>query len=73
MNRSSSSTIFFFLRKDRGKIQISSAINVFAIGVMSDMQVYHGYRQAAERGIFKVMAKMGISTLHSYKASEKKA
>lgn len=40
---------------------------------MSDIQVYNGYRQAAERGIFKVMAKMGISTLHSYKASEKKA
>uniref|UniRef100_A0A1I7X8H7 Glutamate synthase n=1 Tax=Heterorhabditis bacteriophora TaxID=37862 RepID=A0A1I7X8H7_HETBA len=29
--------------------------------------VFQGYRQGVERGIFKVMAKMGISTLHSYK------
>ncbi|GMT35312.1 hypothetical protein PFISCL1PPCAC_26609, partial [Pristionchus fissidentatus] len=37
---------------------------------LNDDQVYHGYRQAAERGIFKVMAKMGISTLHSYKHAQ---
>ncbi|GMT07908.1 hypothetical protein PENTCL1PPCAC_30082, partial [Pristionchus entomophagus] len=37
---------------------------------LNDDKVYHGYRQAAERGIFKVMAKMGISTLHSYKHAQ---
>lgn len=37
---------------------------------LNDDQVYQGYRQGVERGIFKVMAKMGISTLHSYKVRE---
>ncbi|CAB3410198.1 unnamed protein product [Caenorhabditis bovis] len=37
---------------------------------LNDDQVYAGYRQGVERGIFKVMAKMGISTLHSYKHAQ---
>ncbi|CAI5454315.1 unnamed protein product [Caenorhabditis angaria] len=37
---------------------------------LNDDQVYTGYRQGVERGIFKVMAKMGISTLHSYKHAQ---
>ncbi|CAD6188849.1 unnamed protein product [Caenorhabditis auriculariae] len=37
---------------------------------LNDDQVYQGYRQGVERGIFKVMAKMGISTLHSYKHAQ---
>uniref|UniRef100_A0A0K0D227 Glutamine amidotransferase type-2 domain-containing protein n=1 Tax=Angiostrongylus cantonensis TaxID=6313 RepID=A0A0K0D227_ANGCA len=36
----------------------------------SSLQVFQGYRQGVERGIFKVMAKMGISTLHSYKHAQ---
>ncbi len=34
---------------------------------MNDDQIYEAYRDACYRGICKVMAKMGISTLHSYK------
>ncbi|VDO74754.1 unnamed protein product [Heligmosomoides polygyrus] len=37
---------------------------------LNDDMVYQGYRQGVERGIFKVMAKMGISTLHSYKHAQ---
>lgn len=37
---------------------------------ISDEQVYESYRDGIERGIFKVMAKMGISTLHSYKGAQ---
>uniref|UniRef100_A0A915NBS4 RING-type domain-containing protein n=1 Tax=Meloidogyne javanica TaxID=6303 RepID=A0A915NBS4_MELJA len=34
---------------------------------LSDDDVVQGYKAEIERGIYKVMAKMGISTLHSYK------
>ncbi|EYB90154.1 hypothetical protein Y032_0223g2677 [Ancylostoma ceylanicum] len=37
---------------------------------LNDDMVFQGYRQGVERGIFKVMAKMGISTLHSYKHAQ---
>ncbi|KAI6241558.1 Glutamate synthase [Aphelenchoides fujianensis] len=37
---------------------------------LSDDEIYQGYRAGIERGIFKVMAKMGISTLHSYKGAQ---
>uniref|UniRef100_A0A0N5A8L5 glutamate synthase (NADH) n=1 Tax=Syphacia muris TaxID=451379 RepID=A0A0N5A8L5_9BILA len=37
---------------------------------INDDQVYQNYRAGIERGIFKVMAKMGISTLHSYKGAQ---
>lgn len=37
---------------------------------LSDDDIYQGYRAGIERGIFKVMAKMGISTLHSYKGAQ---
>ncbi|MFH4973848.1 hypothetical protein AB6A40_000557 [Gnathostoma spinigerum] len=37
---------------------------------INDEQVYQGYKAGIERGIFKVMAKMGISTLHSYKGAQ---
>ncbi|CAJ0583810.1 unnamed protein product, partial [Mesorhabditis spiculigera] len=37
---------------------------------LNDDMVFDGFRQAVERGIFKVMAKMGISTLHSYKHAQ---
>uniref|UniRef100_A0AC35U5M8 Glutamate synthase (NADH) n=1 Tax=Rhabditophanes sp. KR3021 TaxID=114890 RepID=A0AC35U5M8_9BILA len=37
---------------------------------LTDDLVYQGYRSGMERGIFKVMAKMGISTLHSYKGAQ---
>jgi len=34
---------------------------------LTDDDVVQGYKAGIERGIYKVMAKMGISTLHSYK------
>lgn len=37
---------------------------------LSDHEIYTNYRDACARGISKVMAKMGISTLHSYKVSK---
>lgn len=37
---------------------------------LSDDEIYQGYRAGIERGVFKVMAKMGISTLHSYKGAQ---
>lgn len=37
---------------------------------LSDTEVYENYVAAMERGIAKVMAKMGISTLHSYKGAQ---
>lgn len=37
---------------------------------MTDATVYDGFSQACMRGILKVMAKMGISTLQSYKGAQ---
>lgn len=37
---------------------------------LSDEQIFKNYVAAMERGISKVMAKMGISTLHSYKGAQ---
>lgn len=37
---------------------------------LTDDEVFTGYKAGIERGIFKVMAKMGISTLHSYKGAQ---
>lgn len=37
----------------------------------TDQQIYSNYVAATARGISKVMAKMGISTLHSYKVSDR--
>ena len=34
---------------------------------LTDEQIFENYVAACARGISKVMAKMGISTLHSYK------
>ena len=34
---------------------------------LSDQEIFYNYVAAVARGISKVMAKMGISTLHSYK------
>uniref|UniRef100_A0A915JCE9 glutamate synthase (NADH) n=1 Tax=Romanomermis culicivorax TaxID=13658 RepID=A0A915JCE9_ROMCU len=36
----------------------------------SDHQIFENFRNACYRGICKVMAKMGISTLHSYKGAQ---
>ena len=36
---------------------------------LSDKEIVENYTAAVAKGIAKVMAKMGISTLHSYKAS----
>jgi len=36
---------------------------------LSDKDIVENYTTAVRKGIAKVMAKMGISTLHSYKAS----
>ncbi|KFD67556.1 hypothetical protein M514_03507 [Trichuris suis] len=36
----------------------------------SDEQIFENFRDACYRGICKVMAKMGISTLHSYKGAQ---
>ncbi|CAJ0583572.1 unnamed protein product, partial [Mesorhabditis spiculigera] len=41
----------------------------FGADAICPYMVFDGFRQAVERGIFKVMAKMGISTLHSYKVT----
>lgn len=37
---------------------------------LTDEQIFENYRDACFRGICKVMAKMGISTLHSYKGAQ---
>lgn len=37
---------------------------------MSDSEIFKNFVSAVERGIYKVMAKMGISTLHSYKGAQ---
>jgi glutamate synthase (NADPH/NADH) len=37
---------------------------------MTDATVYDGFSEACMRGILKVMAKMGISTLQSYKGAQ---
>lgn len=37
---------------------------------LADKDVYKNYVLACERGLLKVMAKMGISTLHSYKFAQ---
>ncbi|PAA52153.1 hypothetical protein BOX15_Mlig011511g2 [Macrostomum lignano] len=37
---------------------------------MTDDDIYKSYASATKRGIFKVMAKMGISSLHSYKGAQ---
>lgn len=37
---------------------------------LSDEKMFHNYVSAMERGISKVMAKMGISTLQSYKGAQ---
>ena len=37
---------------------------------LEDQEIYSHYAAAAARGISKVMAKMGISTLHSYKGAQ---
>lgn len=37
---------------------------------LTDDIVFQGYKAGIERGIYKVMAKMGISTLHSYKGAQ---
>ncbi|KAF7492057.1 Glutamate synthase [NADH] [Sarcoptes scabiei] len=37
---------------------------------MTDLEAYKNYFLSMERGIAKVMAKMGISTLHSYKGAQ---
>ncbi|XP_050334422.1 uncharacterized protein LOC126762005 [Bactrocera neohumeralis] len=37
---------------------------------VSDKQIYGAYAQAIETGVAKVMAKMGISTLQSYKSAQ---
>ncbi|TMS36388.1 hypothetical protein L596_003563 [Steinernema carpocapsae] len=37
---------------------------------LTEELIFQGYRAGIERGIFKVMAKMGISTLHSYKGAQ---
>ncbi|XP_061171212.1 uncharacterized protein LOC133180759 [Saccostrea echinata] len=37
---------------------------------LSDKDVFDSYQAACARGISKVMAKMGISTLHSYKGAQ---
>ncbi|XP_056015239.1 uncharacterized protein LOC125673905 isoform X2 [Ostrea edulis] len=37
---------------------------------LSDEEVFDSYQAACARGISKVMAKMGISTLHSYKGAQ---
>jgi glutamate synthase (NADPH/NADH) len=38
--------------------------------LVTDRVVYENYSAAVERGIAKVMAKMGISTLQSYKGAQ---
>lgn len=38
---------------------------------LSDDEVFDSYQAACARGISKVMAKMGISTLHSYKVGQR--
>ena len=36
----------------------------------SDDEIVYGYKKAAAKGMLKVMAKMGISTLQSYKGAQ---
>ncbi len=50
--------------------EIIAALREEGLIQMTDSQVYNNYVSAMERGISKVMAKMGISTLHSYKGAQ---
>jgi len=36
----------------------------------SDDEIFNNYRKAAAKGLLKVMSKMGISTLQSYKGAQ---
>ena len=36
----------------------------------TDDEVFQNYRNAAAKGLLKVMSKMGISTLQSYKGAQ---
>lgn len=36
----------------------------------SDSELFYSYRKAAAKGLLKVMSKMGISTLQSYKGAQ---
>lgn len=47
-----------------------SALREEGLLQLTDHQVHQNYVAALERGIAKVMAKMGISTLHSYKGAQ---
>ena len=38
----------------------------------TDQELFYSYRKAAAKGILKVMSKMGISTLQSYKGTDNK-
>ncbi|CAK9290108.1 unnamed protein product [Gordionus sp. m RMFG-2023] len=40
------------------------------VSFYDDRRIFENFRDAAEKGISKVMAKMGISTLHSYKGAQ---
>ena len=37
---------------------------------VNDIELIDAYRQAAVKGILKVMNKIGISTLHSYRGAQ---
>lgn len=38
--------------------------------LLTNEKVFENYRKACGKGILKVMSKMGISTLHSYKGAQ---
>ena len=71
-------TLYKFLHKDFTflpllAVSLKIKSNSFPSGLLdpplSDNEIVYNFSAAVQKGIAKVMAKMGISTLHSYKVS----
>jgi len=52
------------------KMNIDGMVEATAKKEISDESLYKNYRNAAGKGLLKVMSKMGISTLQSYKGAQ---
>jgi glutamate synthase domain-containing protein 2/glutamate synthase domain-containing protein 3 len=52
------------------KMNVDGMVEARAKKEMSDEELFKNYRKAAAKGLLKVMSKMGISTLQSYKGAQ---
>jgi glutamate synthase domain-containing protein 2/glutamate synthase domain-containing protein 3/glutamate synthase domain-containing protein 1 len=52
------------------KMNVDGMVEATAKKEMSDEELFKNYRNAAAKGLLKVMSKMGISTLQSYKGAQ---